>query len=73
MSALFIIIGQGGEPLYELDVGQRADDAAHLAQFVAHASLDLVEHAGMHPHPLGHRCLQFSLRMCVYLLYYVVD
>ena len=47
MSALFLMVGQSGEPLYELDVGQRADDAAHLAQFVAHASLDLVEHAGM--------------------------
>jgi hypothetical protein len=55
------MVGQGGEPLYELDVGQRADDAAHLAQFVAHASLDLVEHAGMYvrtilDHSVVHIC-----------------
>lgn len=52
MSALFLMVGQSGEPLYELDVGQRADDAAHLAQFLAHASLDLVEHAGVYTLPL---------------------
>jgi len=45
-TALFLIVGLRGEPLYELDAsGAKADDAQHLNQFVAHSALDMVEHA----------------------------
>ena len=57
MAALFLIVGQNGEPLYELDIGQRADDAAHLAHFVAHASLDLIEHATWATTAISLRCV----------------
>lgn len=41
---LFLIVS-GTEPVYQMDSGSsRADDVQHLNEFVAHSSLDLVEH-----------------------------
>ena len=46
-SALFLIVGLRGEPLYELDTssGAKSDDVQHLNQFVAHSALDLIDYA----------------------------
>jgi trafficking protein particle complex subunit 2 len=43
-TTLFMIVGQSGEPIYELDASNmKTEDLQHLNQFIAHSALDLVE------------------------------
>mmetsp|Transcript_41024 Transcript_41024/g.80725 ORF Transcript_41024/g.80725 Transcript_41024/m.80725 type:complete len:132 (-) Transcript_41024:170-565(-) len=58
MTTLFLIVAQGGEPIYELEAGQgRSEDVAHLNQFVAHAALDLVEAAAWSTNATSLKCI----------------
>jgi hypothetical protein len=58
MTTLFLIVGQAGEPIYELEAGHgRPEDVAHLNQFVAHAALDLVEHAAWSTNATSLKCV----------------
>ncbi|GAQ85877.1 trafficking protein particle complex subunit [Klebsormidium nitens] len=44
-TACFVIVGKNDSPIYESEVGSgpRKDEAAHLHQFVLHASMDIVQ------------------------------
>ena len=49
--AFMIVHGASSEPLYELELPGRREDAARQAQLVLHASLDLVDLAVQGPSP----------------------
>jgi trafficking protein particle complex subunit 2 len=58
MTSLFLIVGLGGEPIYELEMGQgRTEDSAHLNQFIAHSALDLVDAAAWTTTAMSLKCV----------------
>jgi len=45
MACKFIIIGANESPVFEMDLGVQPQEMPHLAEFILHSSLDLVEDA----------------------------
>ena len=45
MACKFMIIGGNESPAFELDLGPQPRDMPHMAEFILHSSLDLVEDA----------------------------
>ena len=60
MACKFMIIGGNESPAFELDLGPQPREMPHMAEFILHSSLDLVEDAkwktkemfAPHTHPL---------------------